>query len=488
MAMFAKRALAKQTVLLGLSFAALFSGQSCRKYSFEFQPKSAFIFKTVELTVDRPSEADVLFVIDSSGSMKQHQENLTRNISAYIDNLVASPNKFQIGVTTTDLNDCTDTPPEGNPWDGKCGRLLSPDGQDPIMRRVDYVDASQDVAGQSAANLRLADRFRQIVAAVGTNGSGYEQGMKAAARAVDSELTAAGKPNSGFLRPGALLMVIVLSDESDCSYSFNQQTGYSQFIGLNLEGGESCYKFHDKLEPVSDWVDRIVLAKGRRSLGAVCAITAGQYDSSTRTFTPGNCVIDGAGEPSPACTCFYNEALAFCQYPYPDSGLDSQRQPPPGQTTVGGKCLGDGCCIAMADERYATFADSFKLRFKDSICRKEYKETLKTCAEITKRDCFALEQGPANDDDNNVFVKRKLIGETDFVDVPKVPKDVGFDGDGWFLFTDDQTVGGETVSEICLAGSYKRVIGDTYQIGIFVEAQGTSSDVPADSASSQPAE
>ena len=44
----------------------------------------------------------VLLLIDSSGSMKQHQDNLKRNISAYINDLAQSPNKFQIAVTTTD--------------------------------------------------------------------------------------------------------------------------------------------------------------------------------------------------------------------------------------------------------------------------------------------------------------------------------------------------------------------------------------------------
>jgi hypothetical protein len=465
----------KNVLSLGLSVAALISAHGCRRYVFEFQPKSQKILRDIELTVDRPSEADVLFVIDSSGSMAQHQENLRRNISAYIDNLSTSPNKFQIAVTTTDLNDCTEIPPAGNPWDGKCGRLLSPDGQDPIIRRVDYAD-----------NVALAERFRAIAGAVGTKGSGYEQGLKAAARAVDPELTGAGKPNSGFVRPGALLMVVILSDESDCSYAFDQQSGYSQFIGLNLEAGESCYKFRDKLEPANAWADRISTVKGRRALGAVCAITAGQFDEATRQFTAGNCVIDANNQPSNACTCFLNQSVSFCQYPFPDEGLDAQRQPPPGQTGGCGPnttcCTGNSCCIAMADDRYVSFADNFRLRFKDSICRGEYRETLNTCAEITKRDCFPLAQGPADDREDYVTVRRKLAGETEWTDVPQVPSSVNFAGNGWFLFTDKETATGETVSEICLAGEYKRVIGDTYNIKVFVESTGDGSDIPADAA------
>ncbi|MCC6806457.1 MAG: VWA domain-containing protein [Deltaproteobacteria bacterium] len=447
------------------------SAYACRRYVFEFQPKSTYKLEHIELTVDRPSETDVLFVVDSSGSMKQHQENLQRNISAYIDVLAKSPNKFQIAVTTTDLNECTDVPPAGNQWDGKCGRLLSPDGNDPIIRRVDYAD-----------NVALADRFRQVVSAVGTGGSGYEQGLKAAARAVDPELTAAGKPNSGFVRPGALLMIVILSDESDCSYSYDQQKGHAQFIGLNLEGGETCYKFRDKLEPVQAWADRITVAKGRKSLGAVCAITAGQ--GRGRTFTPGNCVIDSAAEPSNACSCFYAQSLNFCAYPFPETEVAATRQPPPGQSVNCGAgktcCVGNACCIAMADERYVKFADNFRLRFKDSICRGNYGETLRTCAQISTRDCFTLEHGPMDGREDYITVKRKLFGEAVYENVPQVSAEVGFEGDGWFLFTDRDTVDGVPVAEVCLAGTYKRTIGDTYEIKVFTEAIGVDSDIPAD--------
>lgn len=488
MAMFSKGKFLAATMC-----AFVLCAYSCRKYVFEFQPKSKFVEDKIHLTVDRPSETDVLFVIDSSGSMKQHQDNLQRNISAYIDILSKSPNKFQIAITTTDLNDCNDVPPAGNPWDGKCGRLLSPDGQDPIIRRVDYPCNAPE--GEACINPALVDRFRAIVNAVGTNGSGYEQGIKAAARAVDPELTAAGKPNSGLVRPGALLMMVILSDESDCSYSYNQQDGYAQFIGRNLEAGQSCYQFRDILNQegggasVKEWSDRVAVVKGRKSLASVCAITAGKYDRSTKTFTAGNCSIDAQNEPTDACSCFFAQPTDFCAFPYPDVETAS-RQPPVNQSQLcpstkpgGGTttcCNGPSCCIAMADNRYKDFADSFPLRFKDSICRGNYSETLTECARISLRDCFPLARGPVDGREDYITVKRKLAGEKEFSNVPQVPASTGFAGDGWFLFTDRATTSGETVNEVCLAGSYKRVIGDTYEIEVFVQAEGLESDIPAD--------
>ncbi len=451
---------ARRTLAVGLVLCG-----ACQRYFFEFQPASTTVGKHVDLTVDRPSEADILFIVDSSGSMKPHQENLKRNITAFIETLAQAPQKFQIGVTTTDLNGC-EIPPTPNPWDGKCGRLLSPDGADPIMRRVDYADN----------NAALIARFQQTIEAVGTGGSGYEQGLKAAIRAVEPDLVGAGKPNSGFLRPAALLGLVFLSDEWDCSYSDDPQLGSTLFLQTSLEAAQSCYELKDQLEKVTEWANRAVNVKGRPSLIAVGAITGGGVDENG-AFTPGQCLIGGDGNPSTSCSCFLNQPTAFCKYTSPQS-------PFPGSSTQCGPstscCSGASCCTALGSTRYTEFADTFRLRFNDSICRSNYGETLVNIANILKRDCFPLDPGPAQNREDLITVKRRGVGETEFADVPQVPSDVGFAGDGWFLFKDEMTTTQVTVSEVCLAGSYKRVIGDAYEIKYVAEATGLDSDEPAE--------
>jgi hypothetical protein len=48
---------------------------------------------------------DILFVVDSSGSMMSHQENLAKNIDLFVDKFVqAGTLDFHVGVITTDMD------------------------------------------------------------------------------------------------------------------------------------------------------------------------------------------------------------------------------------------------------------------------------------------------------------------------------------------------------------------------------------------------
>jgi hypothetical protein len=131
----------------------------------------------------------------------------------------------------------------------------------------------------------------------------------------------------------------------------------------------------------------------------------------------------------------------------------------------------------MANSRYSDFADFFSLRYKDSICRSGYDQTLRQIAELLKRDCFTLDKGPAGDREDYITVKRKAVGESTFTPVPK--STTGFSGDGWFYYYDKTTTNGVPVAEVCLAGSYKRVIGDSYEITLVSDVSGLDSSVPA---------
>lgn len=134
---------------------------------------------------------DILFVVDDSGSMSEEQATLQAGLGAFIQALASSPvaNDFQIGVTTSSVAD----------FDGTArtpaGTLVAPG----VM---------------NASDPDLVTTFQAAVA-VGIAGSGREQPFEAARLAISK--SAAGGPNEGFLRPGARLAVIFLSDEDDCS-------------------------------------------------------------------------------------------------------------------------------------------------------------------------------------------------------------------------------------------------------------------------------
>ncbi len=142
--------------------------------------------------VPRAVPTDILFVIDDSGSMIEEQTLLRDGLAAFINHLETSAiaSDFQIGVTTTSVVNF------GSADDGVSGGALEPPG---IMR---------------AGDANLVTDFQGAVL-VGTSGYGREQPFAAARRAIEKSAT--GGVNEGFLRDGAKLAVIFLSDEDDCS-------------------------------------------------------------------------------------------------------------------------------------------------------------------------------------------------------------------------------------------------------------------------------
>jgi len=122
--------------------------------------------------------ADVLFVVDDSASMAEEQVLLGANFSAFVDVLAGSFADWQVGVVTTDVS----TPEAGQ----LRGGILTPSTPD------------------------VAAAFSSAVA-VGTSGSRDEQGLWAAAIAVEPTR------NPGFVRPDARLNVVFVSDEDDHS-------------------------------------------------------------------------------------------------------------------------------------------------------------------------------------------------------------------------------------------------------------------------------
>ncbi len=86
---------------------------------------------------------------------------------------------------------------------------------DPIMG-FGTAESAEGSEHEPLSSEELRHRFR-CMALLGTDGDTYEKGLEAAERALTPPLAAEGGPNDGFLRPGAFLVVVFLSDENDCS-------------------------------------------------------------------------------------------------------------------------------------------------------------------------------------------------------------------------------------------------------------------------------
>ncbi|MCC7383023.1 MAG: choice-of-anchor D domain-containing protein [Deltaproteobacteria bacterium] len=125
---------------------------------------------------------DVLFVVDDSCSMEEEQDELSRNFTSFISSANVRQVDFRIGVTTT---------------------------------TVDFAAGVLQGAVMDPQTSGLEGVFRSQVA-VGTGGSGVEQGLEAMLGAI--QRSAMGLPmNRDLFRPFVPWVIIIVSDEDDSS-------------------------------------------------------------------------------------------------------------------------------------------------------------------------------------------------------------------------------------------------------------------------------
>jgi len=162
-------------------------------------------------SASQDTKIDVLWVIDNSGSMASSQKNLTDNFQSFISGFAQNGYDFQLAVTTTQafLANSIWTPfynsrPTPSYYDGQ--------SQATIAKFRDGVAGGQHsgyyVLTPSTPN--LTNNF-VINATQGINGNGDERSFESMETALTSSL------NSGFVRGGAFLAVIILTDEDDFS-------------------------------------------------------------------------------------------------------------------------------------------------------------------------------------------------------------------------------------------------------------------------------
>lgn len=175
----------------------------------------------VEVTQGGPGKVDILWIIDTSGSMSEEQQYLGQNFAALINQLATAGHDFQTAITTTDV--CQDSIPS-NLAERACP--VSYGGSGSTHLRGSFVgDVGRKVLRQGDTD--LVQKFTQY-ANQGINGSGFEHGLKAAEMAIDKVISG---DNENLVRADAFLAVIVVSDEEDDGIGLGMTDAYS---GINF--------------------------------------------------------------------------------------------------------------------------------------------------------------------------------------------------------------------------------------------------------------
>jgi hypothetical protein len=159
-----------------------------------------------------PPALDLVFVIDNSESMTAKQQALAANLPRLVQALAQRPGglpSLHIGVISSNFGAGPNRAAQDCPPYGDKGRFL--------VKAGCGVDASQspwlELAGSTRNFTGDPPSVVGCLAQLGTDGCGYEhplQALRAALYDVNPE-------NRGFLRAEALLGIVILSDEDDCS-------------------------------------------------------------------------------------------------------------------------------------------------------------------------------------------------------------------------------------------------------------------------------
>lgn len=203
---------------------------------------------SVEIAGDGVVDVDVLFVIDNSGSMREEQTSLRREIPLLIEGLTNPPTdeggaprwnaveSLRVAVVTTDLG----TGGIAVPRVGTACNANAGEGDGGQLRVDGTCSPNSILTWEMGEDTAVFAEQVGCVADAGTTGCGLEQPLAAAARALDDA--------NGFPRADALLAVVVLSDEEDCSLSDPVTFFGGPENGLALN--QKCVREPGLLEPV----------------------------------------------------------------------------------------------------------------------------------------------------------------------------------------------------------------------------------------------
>lgn len=395
-----------------------------------------------DLPLSINKDVDILFVIDNSGSMAEEQATLARNFERLIAELEADDvdANYRIGVTTTDAGHvayCGSTGPEkGKLQLASClGRM----GEFRFMEETGLIDRYEEACASicdhdsletTPSRIALEPELRSRPwierGAQGTNlpegvtpasafecfgpqgiaGCGFESTLESMRLALERASTST-EASYGFVRPGALLSIVLVTDEEDCSarnapefrtvwdpdgnhvFWSEQNEGASTptsevcwFAGVECSGGPGTY---DECHPANFGIDGEPAGPDDSVLYDVAQYVeyVQRLEDAKREFNPDAEVVVAVlgGVPD-------NYATGGADLVYADgtgANADFQRR----------NGIGPGCQTAAGEAvppvRLRAFAEAFALSddVKDrniySVCADDYTPALEQIADIIGR-------------------------------------------------------------------------------------------------------
>ena len=170
------------------------------------------------------SDLDIVFMIDNSGSMREEQDNLGRNFPVFISALEGLPEglpNVHIGVLSSDLG-------AGRFSGAMVEGCTRPGGDHGVFQAQPRANGGLCRSAPKTGSFITANGAKtnfdgsisdalSCIAALGTGGCGFEHQLGSIQRALGGDAGGVPAQNAGFLRDDALLAIVIITDEDDCS-------------------------------------------------------------------------------------------------------------------------------------------------------------------------------------------------------------------------------------------------------------------------------
>jgi hypothetical protein len=176
--------------------------------------------KTFQQSINR--NVDMLFLVDDSSSMRLSQDNLNRNFPVFMNRLMAPPGlpNIHVAVISSDMGAGDGSVASCDASNGKNGifqyTARGTCASTGLQQGATYISNIGGVANYTG---NLPDVFT-CIAALGEGGCGFEHQFAAITRALGvDDRGAPPAENQGFLRPDAYLVIVLITNEDDCSAS-----------------------------------------------------------------------------------------------------------------------------------------------------------------------------------------------------------------------------------------------------------------------------
>jgi hypothetical protein len=206
--------------LLGLAVAPLALG--CTARTLVAPVPAPTQSTTMQFAQSQQKQLDLLFMIDNSSSMQPLQAKLAKNLPTLLDSLTNLPNgsaDMHIAVVSSsmgydslaNLGGCKATDVQ----DGYFQNTIDPTGT--LGTACAGVTLNGDYINNEPGNTNYTGNLGTLfgcIALLGQSGCGFEAQMASVQAALDPNGVNAG---DGFLRDDAVLAVVMLTNEDDCS-------------------------------------------------------------------------------------------------------------------------------------------------------------------------------------------------------------------------------------------------------------------------------